>query len=66
MRTRSKEYFKRRKAYDGVIHFKDLKGLLKAEFYSSHNLVVKRDILKMYQALAHPDEAISPADRTFK
>jgi uncharacterized protein with von Willebrand factor type A (vWA) domain len=59
MNTRTKEYFKRRKAYDGVIHFTDIKSLLKAEFYSTANPVVKRDILKAYHALTHPGEPFS-------
>jgi hypothetical protein len=63
MNTRSKEYFKRKRAYNGVIHFTDLKSLLKAEFYSSNNILVKRDILKMYHSLSHPGTDFSLAGK---
>lgn len=37
-----------------VIRFTDLKSLLKAEFFSTTNPIVKRDILRTFHSLNQP------------
>lgn len=33
----------------------DIKSMLKAEFYASKNILVKKHVLKMYEQLNHPE-----------
>ena len=50
MNSRSAKYFKRKKVFEKeVLHPTDLKSLLKGEFFSTNNLMVKRHILKTYE-----------------
>lgn len=51
MNTRSKEYFRRKKAFNEVLHPKSLRQLLKAEFNSTNNIMVKRHILQTFHSL---------------
>jgi hypothetical protein len=47
MKTRSKDYLNRKKAQGAMRHPDDLKSFLIAEYDSSRNIVVKKDIMKM-------------------
>lgn len=49
MKHRTADYLKRKKAFMSLPMATDLKGLLKACFYSSKNLIVKRDVVKTYE-----------------
>jgi hypothetical protein len=49
MKHRTADYLKRKKAFAGLPSATTLKGLLKACFYSSKNLLVKRDVVKTYE-----------------
>jgi hypothetical protein len=52
MNNRSAAYFKRKKIFNKeVLHPTDLKSLLKGEFFSTKNLMVKRHIIKTYEEL---------------
>ncbi len=59
MNNRAVTYFKRKKAFNEMLNPVSLKGLLKAAFYSSGNLLVKRDILKVYTQLEKPNNRMS-------
>lgn len=54
MQYRTVLYLKRKKAFKAVLHPADLKSLLKAEFFSTNNFMVKRHILKVYETLKQP------------
>lgn len=54
MKQRAAAYFKRKKAFIGVLRPSSLKEMLKAGFYSTKNILVKRDILKVYEEITHP------------
>jgi hypothetical protein len=51
MKSRSRFYIGRKKAQKEMCHPHDLKSLLIAEYNSSQNLVVKKDIRKMLDQL---------------
>ena len=51
MKARTKLYIDRKKALNNMGNFTDIKSLLKAEFFATNNILVKRDILKTYQSL---------------
>ncbi len=52
MNSRSSAYFKRKKIFNKeVLHPTDLKSLLKGEFFSTKNLMVKKHILKTYESV---------------
>jgi hypothetical protein len=51
MNNRTTTYFNRKKAYKSMLNPTDLKSLLKAEFFSTSNPIVKRDVLKVYEEL---------------
>ncbi|HRO43731.1 MAG TPA: hypothetical protein PL009_12915 [Flavipsychrobacter sp.] len=51
MKQRTRDYLDRKKARNLMCHPTDLKSLLIAEFESSRNIVVKKDVLKMLEQL---------------
>ncbi len=51
MKSRNLDYFARQKAKRSLRHPGDLKSFLIAEFDSSRNIVVKKDILKTLEKL---------------
>jgi len=51
MNKRTREYIKRKKAFQEVLHPTSLRQLLKAEFNSTNNLMVKRHILQTFHNL---------------
>jgi hypothetical protein len=51
MKQRSKFYMGRKKAQKDMCHPDDLKRFLIAEYNSSQNIVVKKDIMKMIEQL---------------
>jgi len=51
MKQRTIDYLIRRKARKEMCHPTDLKSLLVAEFESSRNILVKKDVLKMIAQL---------------
>jgi hypothetical protein len=56
MKRRTQDYMDQKKAFRKMLHPEnlDLKSFLIAEFDSSHNIVVKKDILKIIDQLDHP------------
>ncbi|RYD56881.1 MAG: hypothetical protein EOP56_10850 [Sphingobacteriales bacterium] len=63
MKARSKFYMGQKKALKEMCHPNDLKSLLIAEYNSSQNIVVKKDIMKM---IAQIEQGIAPVDATGK
>lgn len=51
MKQRTKDYLERKKARNEMNHPMDLKSFLVAEYNSSRNLVVKKDVKNMIDAL---------------
>jgi hypothetical protein len=49
MKHRTADYLKRKKAFASLPTATNIKALLKACFYSSKNLLVKRDVVKTYE-----------------
>lgn len=62
MKQRSASYFQRKKAFIGVLRPSSIKDMLKAGFYSSKNILVKRDILKVYEEITHPKKELAEKD----
>jgi hypothetical protein len=51
MKQRTRDYMNRKKAHNSMCHPTDLKSLLVAEYESSRNILVKKDVLKMIEKL---------------
>jgi hypothetical protein len=49
MKSRTADYLKRKKAFQSLPLAADLRSLLKACYYSSKNLLVKRDVVRTYE-----------------
>ena len=56
MKRRTVDYLSRKKALIEMAHTPDVKSLLIAEFNSSRNIVVKKDILKTMEEIEHMGE----------
>lgn len=54
MTRRNKNYFSRKRAFQSMSRFTDLKSFLIAGFKTSRSLVVKKDILSMLRELERP------------
>jgi len=52
MNYRTVNYFNRKKALSNLPKATDLRTILKTGFFASGNLMVKRDILKIYTELS--------------
>jgi hypothetical protein len=61
MKSRNLDYFARQKAKRSLMHPGDLKSFLIAEFDSSRNIVVKKDILKTLEKLEQMKPVEEPA-----
>lgn len=64
MKQRTKDYLNRKKARAVMLHPTDLKSFLVAEYESSRNLVVKKDVLKMINELDASSGANESSVRT--
>ncbi|MES2777272.1 MAG: hypothetical protein V4722_24050 [Bacteroidota bacterium] len=53
MKRRTVDYLNRKKALIDMAHTHDVKSLLLAEFKSTRNIVVKKDILKTIEQIQH-------------
>jgi hypothetical protein len=53
MKRRTVDYLSRKKALIEMAHTPDVKSLLIAEFNNTRNIVVKKDILKTLEEVAH-------------
>lgn len=55
MKPRTREYLDRKKAFQSLPITSNLKDMLVAEYNSSKNIIVKKDILKMIDQLEKGD-----------
>lgn len=61
MNQRSKDYMIRGKAKAALLHPADLKSFLIAEYDSSTNIIVKKDILKMIEKMEETERVAAPS-----